>query len=82
MNFIIYPFKICPECYSDKLKVDYKHKEVICSECGLIVADNELTTIKQKDYFYNKEKEVLKDLKQYPQLKPYIIHYNKSIKIS
>lgn len=81
MNFIIYPFKICPECYSDNLTTDYEKAEVICSDCGLIVQDTTSTTIKQREQFYKREKEVLKELKQYPQLKLHIEHYEKIEKI-
>ena len=75
MNIIIYPFEICPECYSNRLKRDIEKEETYCSKCGLIVKDSSLTTIKQKEYFQKKEKEVLTDLKQYPQLKNIIEYY-------
>ena len=78
MNIIIYPFKICPECCSDNLKRDIQKEETYCSECGLIVKDSSLTTIKQKKYFQKREKEVLNELKQYPQLKR-IINYHEAI---
>lgn len=81
MNFIIYPFKICPECYSDNLITDYEKTEVICSDCGLVVKDGSITTIKQKEYFYNKEKEIMKELKQYPQLQHHINRYENQLKI-
>ncbi|MFH1285594.1 MAG: transcription initiation factor IIB [Candidatus Micrarchaeota archaeon] len=32
--------KKCPECGSSKLIRDYERGEIICSECGLIVAEN------------------------------------------
>ncbi len=34
------PEEKCPECGSKKLNRDYEKGEIVCANCGLIVADN------------------------------------------
>jgi len=55
MNIIFYPYKICPECYSDKLITDIDRQETYCSSCGLIVQDNTFMTLQQKKHEYLRE---------------------------
>ena len=45
MNIILKPFNICPECFSEHLTTDLRRIETYCSECGLVVANEELPTI-------------------------------------
>ncbi|MBE6505258.1 MAG: hypothetical protein E7Z73_05900 [Methanobrevibacter millerae] len=50
MNLIYYLTGKCPECENTTFKKDFKHQEVYCSRCGLIVQDNELITRKNIKY--------------------------------
>lgn len=50
MNLIYYLTGKCPECENTTFKKDFKHQEIYCSKCGLIVQDNELITRKNIKY--------------------------------
>ena len=35
---------ICPECHGFNLVTDYKHGELVCKDCGLVINDELLDT--------------------------------------
>lgn len=54
MNLLYYLNGKCPECENTSFKKDFKHEEVFCCRCGLILQDNELFTLKDFDYLIKK----------------------------
>ena len=39
---MIYLTKKCPECGSERIKVDHAKGEAVCMDCGLIVSEDEM----------------------------------------
>lgn len=77
MNIILKAFNCCPECYSDNLTTDFRKSEIYCSECGLVVKDNIPFNLNESIEHSKKEKQQYEELKQYKELKPIIIAYEK-----
>lgn len=46
MNRLIYG--LCPECYSSDIITDEFHMIKYCSNCGLVVETQDITTLKEK----------------------------------
>ena len=46
---------ICPECHGDNFITDSFHDETYCSECGLVVKDNTLMTVRTGQYLKDKQ---------------------------
>ena len=38
----------CIECKSTKIIKDFHKKEVYCAKCGLVLVDNEISTLQQR----------------------------------
>lgn len=81
MNIILKPFNCCPECLNLNLITDLERLEVYCSNCGLVVKDNEFLTIEQSIKQEQLLKQKLEELKQIKQLaKPIEIYENQQLK--
>ena len=67
----------CIECKNKKLIKDYVKKEVYCSKCGLVLVNNEIPTIKQrniKEHIKQPKKDKTKRI-QYHRLKKYFYNF-------
>lgn len=70
MNLLLTGF-VCPNCYniynyngdgvlSNYFTMDYDKSEVICNVCGMVVKDDNITTLADKEYIISKEMEYSK----------------------
>ena len=58
------PIKRCPDCYNSDFVYDYEKNELYCPNCGLILCDNELTTIKQRETIEQYEQKQIREEKE------------------
>lgn len=69
----------CVECKSTKLIKDYKRQELFCSKCGLVLINNDMAKISNKQQLNNKNQAKAKSKKtekiQYLRLKDYLYNF-------
>ena len=69
----------CIECKSKKLIKDHKRQEIYCSKCGLIIVNNDIPTLKQREYQADHKQQKPKSKKtekiQYWRLKNYFYNF-------
>lgn len=56
---------VCPECYGNDFITDLFHAEIYCSQCGLVVKDNTIGTIRTEQYLKARQDNIDREIKNY-----------------